>query len=304
MLNLNKIYFNLVLILLLVVQTMTSIAANVSEIAIISNKNIKTHQQIVESFQETITRHHSELKFLLLDSDETEVEVTSPALVFGVGVKAVNQSLNKFSNQDLVATVISTNKLLANKPNATSVLLKNSILNQLKWHKHFLPGIKNVGILYNPQKNQSLIDEAREIAVKLELKIIAVPVTSAKELLPALKVLGRKADSILAIRDKTIYSAKTAKTVLLYSFRNKIPFVGLSKAWVKAGALYALDWDYSDLGQQCATISSQILNGKAIKSMEPQSFDKQIYLVNLKTAKHMKLELSHHLIDGAFKTYQ
>lgn len=55
-------------------------------------------------------------------------------------------------------------------------------------------------------------------AAKLGLEIIVVPVKTAKGLPSALKSLDRKADSILGIADKTVYSSKTAKAVLLFSF--------------------------------------------------------------------------------------
>ena len=141
-------------------------------------------------------------------------------------------------------------------------------------------------------------------AVKLNLKIIAVPVKTVKELPSALKVLGRNADSILGIVDKTVYSGKTAKAVLLFSFRNRIPFVGLSKAWVKSGALYALDWDYLALGKQCAGIAVKIIDGKKTSRIETQIPEKRIYLLNLKTAKHMKLNIDQKLIEGASMVYK
>ncbi|MFO0732606.1 MAG: ABC transporter substrate binding protein [Nitrospiraceae bacterium] len=51
----------------------------------------------------------------------------------------------------------------------------------------------------------------------------------------------------------------TAEPILLSTFRNKIPLAGLSTSWVKAGALYALDRDYLDIGSQCGEIAGKIL---------------------------------------------
>ncbi|MCD6581287.1 MAG: hypothetical protein J7K90_05755 [Desulfuromusa sp.] len=59
-----------------------------------------------------------------------------------------------------------------------------------------------------------------------------------------------------------VLNPKTAKNILLFSFRNKIPFIGLSNAWVKAGALYALERDYDDIGQQSAEQCVQVLSVK------------------------------------------
>ncbi|MCK5662127.1 MAG: hypothetical protein KAI17_01505, partial [Thiotrichaceae bacterium] len=207
-------------------------------------------------------------------------------------------------NSPLLATMILTDKTLKNSSNATAVLLRTSPYKQLEWLKHILPKARRVGILYDPNINQLWVDEAKVAATELNLEILAVAIKSAKELPAALKSLGRKADSILGIADKTVYSGKIAKSVLLFSFRNRIPFVGLSAAWVKAGALYALDWDYKALGHQCAAIALTLLDGAIANEIEPQFPEKSIYLLNLKTAKHMKLKLSETLIDGASKIYR
>jgi len=137
------------------------------------------------------------------------------------------------------------------------------------------------------------------------LKIVVIPVViSVKGLPAALKQLGSIADSLLGIVDKSSYSSKTAKAILLYPFRNRIPFIGLSRAWVKSGSLYTLDWDYADPGQQSANLALRILNGEKTKIFPLQFADKPIYILNQKTAKHMKLEISQELLEGSFKVYK
>jgi putative ABC transport system substrate-binding protein len=178
------------------------------------------------------------------------------------------------------------------------------IRKQLQWHQRFLPEAKRVGVLYNPQSNQQWVDQASKIADKLGLEIVAVSVATPRDITSALKSLNNRVDSILAIPDKMVYSSNTAKTVLLFSFRNRIPFIGLSGAWVKAGALYALDWDYSDLGRQSANTALKILNGTKPEKIKPDVPAKSVYEVNLKTAKHMKLKINRKLIAAAEKVYE
>ena len=88
--------------------------------------------------------------------------------------------------------------------------------------------------------------------------------------------------------------------VLLSSFRNKIPFIGLSKSWVKAGALYSLEWDYPDIGKQCAVVASQILNGKNVYDIPARKMSgNATYSLNTRTVRHMKLDIGSEIIDGA-----
>ena len=74
--------------------------------------------------------------------------------------------------------------------------------------------------------------------------------------------------------------------------RNRIPFVGLSQTWVKAGALYALDRDYEDIGAQCGELAVKILQGTSPSALPPVTPRKVVYSINLRTARHMKLDIS------------
>jgi putative ABC transport system substrate-binding protein len=52
-----------------------------------------------------------------------------------------------------------------------------------------------------------------------------------------------------------VYTPETARGILLYSFRKRIPLIGPNEAWVRMGALYALDWDYAEVGAACAHLA-------------------------------------------------
>jgi len=76
-----------------------------------------------------------------------------------------------------------------------------------------------------------------------------------------------------------------------------------SAAWVKAGALYSLDWDYADLGAQCGEIAARVLQGSPPASIPAAAPRKVQYTLNLYTASQMKLKLSDQMIGGAQQTY-
>ena len=128
-------------------------------------------------------------------------------------------------------------------------------------------------------------------------------INSAKQLKAGLKYISRNADVLLAIPDQTVYSGKTAKEVLLFSYRNRIPFIGLSASWVKAGALYALGIDYRDLGRQAAELANNILTWKSAgkTSVYPE---KIIYTLNSRTMDHLRLDIDDDLIRGSAKVFE
>lgn len=295
--------------LLLLIVSSAALCADAPLVVIIISREAEAYQQVTKNFEAEMRKQRPEIQFIQMSSSDVKkdllsIKETQPALVFALGSDSVRKASQQLSDRPMLATMILGNNALQGQAHATAITLDMPIVKQLQWHQRFLPEAKRVGVLYNPQSNQKWVDQASRIADKLGLEIVAVKVKSPQDITSALKSLNNRVDSILAIPDKMVYSSNTAKVVLLFSFRNRIPFIGLSGAWVKAGALYALDWDYSDLGRQSADIALKILNGTKPEKIKPDVPGKSVYQLNLKTAKHMKLKINRKLIAAAEKVYQ
>jgi putative ABC transport system substrate-binding protein len=73
---------------------------------------------------------------------------------------------------------------------------------------------------------------------------------------------------------------------------------------VKAGSLYALERDYGDIGRQCGEVAVKVLNNQPPRTI-PVAYPRKVrYMINLKTARHMKMELSQKVIEGASQVFQ
>ncbi len=297
------------LCLLLLIISSTALSADAPLVVIIISSEADAYKQVTKNFEAEIQKKRPEIQFIQMQTGDVKQELLSiknvqPVLVFALGSDAVRKANQHMRDQPMLATMILGESALQGKSHATSITLDMPILKQLQWHQRFLPDVKRVGVLYNPKNNQKWVDQANKIADKIGLEIVAVSVESPGDISSALKSLNQRVDSIMAIPDKMVYSSNTAKAVLLFSFRNRIPFVGLSSAWVKAGALYALDWDYSDLGRQSANTALEIINGTKPEKIKSGMPGKSVYQLNLKTAKHMKLEINKKVIAAAEKVYQ
>ena len=101
------------------------------------------------------------------------------------------------------------------------------------------------------------------------------------------------------VTDPMVFNPETAKSLLVFSFRHQIPLIGHSTPWVKAGALYALDRDYADIGVQCAEMAEKILAGRSPSTMPPVPPRKIRYTLNRKTAEQMKLDLPERVFRDA-----
>src|SRR5947208_12756453 len=220
-------------------------------------------------------------------------------LILTLGSLGTQAAVREMHDLPIVAGLVLNADDLAKAPNAAAVVLEFPIETQLRYLQRLLPAQRNVGVLFNPSENQARIDAATRVAAALGLTLFARKVESPKELPDALDSLNKRADVLWGVADQIVLNPQTVKPILLFSLRNRIPFVGLSATWVKAGALYALDRDYKDIGRQCGELALKILQGPAPSALPPVPPRKVVYSVNLKMARLLKLDLGGQVLQAA-----
>ncbi|MSQ48073.1 MAG: hypothetical protein EXR78_06755 [Deltaproteobacteria bacterium] len=287
---------------------LTASVAQNTPIILITSHDSGPYQEVVASFRHYLEQQQIEGP-LLVSSLQTEpaqsqeclstAQKAGARLILTVGSQATQLALQEVVDVPVIACMIVSAKELGKSANVTGVTINFSIEAQLQRLQDFLPNRKTIGVLYNPAENQAQVEEAHRVARTLGLTILARPVETPQALPEALASLAKDADVLWGLTDQTVLSPQTAEPILLFSFRNRIPFVGLSSSWTKAGALYALDRDYTDLGAQCGAIAVRVLQGTKAGSIPPVPPRKITYSVNLKTAQYMKVDLAPPLLHGA-----
>jgi putative ABC transport system substrate-binding protein len=232
-----------------------------------------------------------------------EIKKNKPRLIFAVGTTSTVEVLKTFVDVPVVATLILDEGMITRARNATGVILDFPIETQFSWLKSILPETKTIGVIYNPAENKEKIQLAKVIAGKMGLDLNPVPVYTPKDIPNALKVLVKNADILWGINDTLVFNPLTAKQILLFSFRNQIPFCGPSSTWAKAGALCSLEYDFLDIGAQCGEKAIEIIRGAKATSV-PLSFPRKfLYTLNLRTANRMKITFQEKDIRAAHQVF-
>jgi putative ABC transport system substrate-binding protein len=227
-----------------------------------------------------------------------------PAMFLTVGSLATQAVLAENDDVPVIAGLTAHLERFKKNGNLTGVDLEFSLETQFDMMRWILPDLATVGVLYSPKDNQETIDAALTFAKKHGVKLVPKPVETPRGIPDALESLVNNVDLLWGIPDQVVLSPQTAEPILLFSFRNKIPFAGLSTPWVKAGSLYALERDYQDVGNQCAEIAVKIMNKTAPRTIPVVSPRKALFSLNLKTARAMKIELPRPVTDGASHIFQ
>ncbi len=228
---------------------------------------------------------------------KTQMRDHKPDLIYALGAEALALAKQNTQTIPIVSTLVLKNDAFGS--NVTGVSLTYPFNIQMQWLKKFFPNQSRVAVLFNPAENTKTLQALEKTAAQNGLELIAIPVETPKQLPSALEQLAKNVEVLLAIPDEVAMSSKTAKEVLLASFRNRVPLIGLSDQWVKSGAFYALSWDYEDLGRQCALQSQKILKGQSILDVTPETPRKLTYAINIKIAEHMNLEIPDSLLTNA-----
>jgi putative ABC transport system substrate-binding protein len=225
-------------------------------------------------------------------------------LILALGSLATSAAAKATTDIPIIAGLILNVGDIEAGANLTGVGLEFPLEVQFQWLSRLLPGCKKVGVLYNPAQNLKKIESATRIAESMGLKLYAQKVESPSDIPYALESLSNKVDALCGVIDDLVYTPQTSKQILLFSFRHKIPFIGISGEWVKAGAFYALVCDYRDLGTQCGEKALKVLQGAHSSSSPLECPRKVACALNLKTAEYMKIEIKEELIKSSQEVFK
>ncbi len=279
--------------------------AATSVLAVVSQEG-QAYRDALASFRKAMERQAGpvELRVIQLDGNAAHVAQVIPAttqanLVLALGTLATRESLKRYPSTPLVAGMILSAEELAGSPNATGVFLQFPIRTELEWLARMLPSLRRIGVIYHSDDTKGRVERAERIAGESNLTIQSYHIDGPQELPDALENLADRADVLWGVTDPVVFNPETAKSLLVFSFRHQIPLIGHSTPWVKAGALYALDRDYGDIGAQCAEMAEKILAGRSPSAMPPVPPRKIRYTLNRKTAEQMKLDLPERVFRDA-----
>ncbi|MDD2701278.1 MAG: ABC transporter substrate binding protein [Sideroxydans sp.] len=170
----------------------------------------------------------------------------------------------------------------------SALFLDQPLVRQVALVRATLPSLKRVGVLYTPASDFVAQPLQRELA-KQGAQLVTMAVKPDDNLSGRLDELLAQSDILLAVPDSTIYNSSTIRNILLGSYRRGIPMVGLSAAYVSAGALCAVYSTPEQLAAQSAAMVSAFLHQGA---MPVPQFPKLYQIaLNAEVARSMRFNI-------------
>jgi ABC-type uncharacterized transport system substrate-binding protein len=146
---------------------------------------------------------------------------------------------------------------------STAIYLDQPFSRRLRLLRASLPMTRRIGVVIGPSSAPYVPELRRELAntARLDIQMAA----SAGEVMTALRRALARSDAVLALPDPVVYNPHTMKGILLTTYRHRAPLIGLSQAYVRAGAIAAV---YSTPGHTGTQLAELLLD--LARSPEPK----------------------------------
>lgn len=118
------------------------------------------------------------------------------------------------------------------------------VARQLNLIHELLPQAQRIGVLYGNDSG-FLINELRQAAAEHEFQISAQFWPNSDDTRPLHRVLDHS-DVLFGLDDNQLYNPSTIKTLLLSSYGRRIPLIGPTAAFIRAGSLASTYSDQDD----------------------------------------------------------
>lgn len=136
----------------------------------------------------------------------------------------------------------------------------------------FLPAVKTIGIIYNPQYSQDTFNLLVQSATKKAIRIASIKASNPTDVGSYISAFIGKIDVYFSIRDITTSASNASDALFDFSKKNQIPVVSIDSNHQNRTALITLAIDPNQLGVSAWEVAKIILKDKKIPQL-PTTID-------------------------------
>ncbi len=286
----------------------------VTVVAVLS-RDVAPYREALRGFEEVLKGSGRAYRVSEIAMDTTRLDEDGlvaklrdrhPDLILTVGSTATRVIVERVHDIPVVFSLVLPSSgngtlegLMQSRENVTGASMEIPYETQFAKLKEVLPFAKRLGVLYDPQVTGPIVDSAAQTARGMGLELVSIPVSTASEVIAGAETLAGQVDVIWSVADSTVFSPQGLRQMLLVTLRKRVPFVGLSPSFVKAGALLAFSVDYEDVGRQSGESAMRILSGEEPAKI-PMTVPRSVSLsVNMNTAKQIQVRIQDDIKDKA-----
>lgn len=267
------------------------------DILIVYQKSQGFSQQLIDQLQQNLSKQNYSVSLVLLEPQHLDATtIKKHSLLIAIGSQTTKTLLEANIKNPILSALIprhissSLNTKYPNRKNWSSLLIDQPLNRQFHLISALLGSDKKTGVLLGPY-TKDLTKSLQNISVITNHEINIEEIKNSDELTSSLKALSNKSDVLLTLPDPVIYNKSTIRGVLLLAYRNKLPIIGFSQAYVRAGAMAAIYSKPKQISEQIINISDNYFINNKFEKKEyyPDNFS---VALNKNIARSLGIKLS------------
>ncbi len=248
-------------------QGVAAIAAAQCEAAVVFRSGSAAYEEAVVGIRATLTDTPCRIRYIDLAKLPEEKwrpdPFAPPRLVAAIGIGAYEQLRIDSPGLNVLPVLVLRSDLgTAGSPRRGGAVYADVPLITILEHLRVLfPKNSRIGLIHRPAfpaPDTTAKDRVRQLGYELRIVDCAGP----EKLLAAFSSLKGSVDFVIAEPDTELYNSTTVKPLVLASLDQRLPLVGFSSSFVRAGALVGVYPDFLEAGRQTGELMNQILLGR------------------------------------------
>lgn len=229
----------------------------------------------------------------------------SPTVILAVGQKALASAQTAAPDTPIIYCLVLGNAAVFSKT-VTGVRLEVSAADQLSLLKQVHPGLKRVGVFYDPRSFTEYMADANKAAAALGITLVSRSISDGKQVRSLLGDMLGAVDGLWLLPDPQLVTAEMFSFLLVSTLERKVPLFGFFDSFTKAGALASVSPDYAAIGQKAAKLAQSIAQKPAASRLPVPSptTSPGVLTINQKTASQLDLELSQDVLSKARQVFR
>jgi ABC-type uncharacterized transport system substrate-binding protein len=193
-------------------------------------------------------------------------------VVITIGSQALDEALSRKSDAAIVPTMILRSDWLRSaQPAATTirggVYLDAPVSGVLTALTAVFPDKRRFANIWNPLRDGP--DTPQQWRTKPQgVTIHTAECSRAEDVVKTFLALKAKVDIVILLPDSSLYNNTTVKPLIVASLESRLPVVGFSSTFVRAGAAVGVYPDFRDIGVQTAELVQRLVASRTPVSAE------------------------------------
>ncbi len=224
----------------------------------------EVYDQAIAGLREAIagTSYRIDLVDLAKSSDFMSGQ---PKLIAAVGIGAWEQVRNAASSVPVIPALVLRQEVRDSSHGAIYLDVSLPLIAE-NLHRVF-PGKSRLGLIHRrtwPAPDRATLAKLKQLGFDLRVTECSGP----DKLLSVFASLKGEVDFVITEPDSELYNSATVKPLVLVSLEQRLPIVGFSESFVRAGALIGICPNFHELGRQTGDLILRMLDGKNLSSDE------------------------------------